>query len=206
MSLTAFQLRFCPGLYLHQEHIPHDLMGLLDGLPNWREDSRINGYLLANLALDCDYEQPKGLGGIGLLGESDFEKLLSMLGAMLHAKAIRATLDASVQGQLRDVIGEQGVRICLSQVDVIIGVWPSDWQRQLPSSDIANHLLHTGLGFWVQAMDTVNDDFSKRLLLRLPKNKTAIQVDLEPDTQTLAQALCLKITKLVTPECLHLLN
>ncbi len=206
MSLTAFQFRFCPGLFVHQAHLPNELQQILGALENWQEDARINGYLLARLDLDCDYEQPTGLAGIALLSDDELSKALSMLGAMLHGRAIRSTLEPQVQGQLRQVIGEQGVRNCLAQVDIIIGIWPPHWQQALPSEDLASHLLHTGLAFWLTALGPIEAGFAKRLRLRLPSMAQSSTIDIAPEQVPLAQALCMKTTKLVIPECLHLLN
>lgn len=206
MSLTAFQFRFCPGLFVHHDHLPQPLLGVLASLEAWQEDSRINGYLLSDLGLSCDYQQPTGLAGLGLLGSEELLKALYMLGAMLHGHSIRSTLEPNIQQQLRNVLGEQGVRSCLSQVDIIIGSWPSGWQQSMPKQGVAEQLLHTGLSFWLAASAPLDEAFAKRLRLRLPKFTQTIDYDIALEQRPLAKALCMKVTKLVIPECLHLLN
>lgn len=54
-SLTPYQLRFCPARYIDDAHLPHALLAVCDALPDWRQRSAINAWLLDELALTIDY-------------------------------------------------------------------------------------------------------------------------------------------------------
>lgn len=204
--LTAYQLRYCPARFIHSKQVPAPLQVLAEALPDWRCQGVINAWLLNELSLPVDYTMPTKLAGLALFAQADLLRTLALLGAILHGQAIRRVLDASTLARVHAVIGVDGHRFCLEQLNLIIGPWPPGWQQPLPMDDLARHLLHAGLQFWLQAIGDVDQGFVRRLDLRL-ENPLCEQACSMTDAQRpLAQTLCLKITRYASPACLHLLD
>lgn len=206
LLLTSYQLRFCPARYLDERHLPGSVREVLGGLAQWRQQSRLNAWLLEELSLSTDYRTPATLGGLALYPQSAFELTLGYLGGLLHGRAMRQLLRASDVQPVREAIGEAGHRYCLEQLDLIIGQWPVGWQQRLPQGPLQGYLQACGLQFWLFALGSVDEGYTRRLVLRLaPRGQLpALQVDAE--NQPLARALCLKVARQVSPECFHLLK
>lgn len=206
VGLTPYQLRFCPASYLHEDHMPHPWRWLLRPLSDWRTHPAINGALLDELALGIGYEMPALLGGVALFPQVELTSVLRRLGAVLHGEAIRHSVLAPVLRQIIALLGEEGHRAVLSQLDLLIGPWPVGWQRPLPDQLDAAYLEEVGLQFWLAAAGEADPDWAHRLALRRPPATRDLSWCLGADQQPLAQALCLKIAKQVTPQCCHLLK
>ena len=67
--LTPYQLRFCPARYIDEGHVPTALLAVRKALPDWRQRSAINAWLLDELGLPTDYQLPPRLGGLALFGQ-----------------------------------------------------------------------------------------------------------------------------------------
>lgn len=211
LLLTPYQLRFCPARYIHSTHVPLSLAGLADTLGHWRRHSGINAWLLGECKLDIEYELPPPLGGLALFEQAALEKTLGYLGALLHGHAIRQVLDATNLRRVHAAIGEAGHRYCLEQVELIIGAWPDGWQQPLPEGELADCLRQRALAFWLLACGDTPSGFARRLALRLalcePRlSEPAAQWTVSSSQRPLAQALCLKIARQVSPQCFHLLR
>ncbi|NDK98221.1 Yop proteins translocation protein K [Photorhabdus bodei] len=205
-ALTPYQFRFCPASYIHSDHLLSEWLAVLSSLPEWRNSPRLNGLLLTQFDLHVDYELPTGLGNIALLEQSCLEQLLTWLGALLHGQAIRHCLMATELRHLHDSLGKEGHRFCLNYLDIIIGNWPTGWQRSLPPEINANYFRTSALQFWLTAMEPPPIDFAKRLSLRLPAYENLAAWPISQAERPLAQALCLKLAKQVNTECYHLLK
>lgn len=211
LLLTPYQLRFCPARYIHPTHVPTSLAQLADTLGHWRRHSGINAWLLNECSLDVEYELPPTLGGLAFFEQAALEKTLGYLGALLHGHAIRQVLDAVNLRRVHAAIGEAGHRYCLEQLELIIGVWPQGWQQPLPEGELGDCLRQRALAFWLLACGDVPPGFARRLALRLPLSEFR-QFELQRQSpvssaqRPLAQALCLKIARQVSPQCFHLLK
>lgn len=206
LLLTSYQLRFCPARYLDERHLGVSVRAVLQGLGEWRHQSRLNAWLLEELALGVDYQAPVALGGLALYPQPAFELTLSYLGALLHGRAIRQLLRAGEVQHVREAIGEAGHRYCLEQLDLIIGQWPEGWQQRLPQGPLQAYLQICGLHFWLYALGPVDEGYARRLVLRLaPWTSPPVWLP-EAEKQKLASALCLKVARQVSPECCHLLK
>lgn len=206
VGLTPYQLRFCPASYLDEGHFPDAWRWLQDALPEWRSLPATNGALLDELALGTDYELPALLGGLALFPQTYLTRLLCRLGAVLHAEAIRHCLLAPRLRHIINLLGEEGHRTLLSQLDLLIGPWPAGWQQPLPAVLDGAYLEEAGLRFWLAAAGEVDPDWARRLALRLPPAVSGPSWCLAAEQLPLARALCLKIAKQVTPQCCHLLK
>ncbi len=133
VGLTPYQLRFCPASYLHEAHLPSSWAQVPELLPEWRTLPASNGALLEALTLGIGYEMPAPLGGLALFPQSELVLLLRRLGAVLHGEAIRRCLLAPTLRQIIALLGEEGHRAVLSQLDLLIGPWPAGWQQPLPA-------------------------------------------------------------------------
>ncbi|POG23722.1 preprotein translocase K [Aeromonas bestiarum] len=205
-GLTPYQLRFCPASYLHEAHFPLSWRWVQEILPDWRTLPASNYALLDELVLGIDYEMPVPLGGLALFPQAEFGLVLRRLGAMLHGEAIRHCLQASMLRQIIALLGEEGHRTLLSQLDLLIGPWPAGWQQYLPIQLDGAYLEEAGLQFWLAAAGAADPDWARRLVLRLPPAPKRPSLCLAATQLPLAQALCLKIAKQVTPQCCHLLK
>lgn len=206
LLLTSYQLRFCPARYLDERHLPESVCEVLEGLAQWRQQSRLNAWLLEELSLDIDYEMPAVLGGLALYPQSAFELTLGYLGGLLHGRAIRQLLRAGDVQPVREAIGEAGHRYCLEQLDLIIGQWPEGWQQRLPQGPLQGYLQACGLQFWLFALGSVDEGYARRLILRLAPRTAPPALMPNAGKQSLARALCLKVARQVSPECFHLLK
>ena len=206
MELSSYQLRFCPARYLDERHLPALTRRVLEGVAQWRHQSRLNAWLLEELSLGVDYQTPATLGGLALYTQSELELTLGSLGALLHGRAIRQLLRAGDVHRVREAMGETGHRYCLEQLDLIIGRWPEGWQQPLPLGPLQAYLQAYGLQFWLFALGPVDEGFARRLALRLAPR--AWPAALMPDVgkRPLAEVLCLKVARQVSPECFHLLK
>ncbi len=165
-----------------------------------------NGTLFEALGLGIGYEMPVPLGGLALFPQSELVLLLRRLGAVLHGEAIRRCLLALTLRQIIALLGKEGHRTLLSQLDLLIGPWPAGWQQPLPAQLEEGLLEEAGLQFWLAAAGEGYADWARRLALRLPPAPPGPSWPLAADQLPLAQALCLKIAKQVTPQCCHLLK
>lgn len=86
---------------------------------------------------------------------------------MLHGEAIRHCLLAPTLRQIIALLGEEGHRAVLSQLDLLIGPWPAGWQQPLPAQLDEGLLEEAGLQFWLAAAGRL-PDWARRLALRLP--------------------------------------
>ena len=206
VGLTPYQLRFCPASYLHEAHFPAAWCWLQAPLSDWRRLPAINGALLDELALGIDYEMPAPLGGLALFPLAELALVLRRLGAVLHGEGIRHCLLAPALREIISLLGEEGHKTVLSQLDLLIGPWPAGWQRPLPAQLDGAYLEQAGLQFWLAAVGDVDPDWARRLSLRLPPATQASSWRLVAEQLPLARALCLKIAKQVTPQCCHLLK
>lgn len=206
VGLTPYQLRFCPAAYLDDGHFPDSWRWLQDALPDWRIHPAVNEALLEELALDIAYESPSSLGGLALFPQSELASTLSHLGAVLHGEAIRHCLQGSTLRHIICLLGEEGHRNLLSQIDLLIGPWPAGWQQPLPLELNGSYLEAAGLQFWLAAAGNVEPGWARRLALRLSPSSTVPSWHLANESLPLARALCLKIAKQVTPQCCHLLK
>jgi len=211
LLLTPYQLRFCPARYIHPTHVPPSLTGLADTLGHWRRHSGINAWLLAECQLDIEYELPPTLGGLVFFEQAALEKTLGYLGALLHGHAIRQVLDATNLRRVHAAVGEAGHRYCLEQLELIIGVWPDGWQQPLPEGELGDCLRQRALAFWLLACGDAPLGFARRLALRLthfesPPSGPPVQWTVSSAQRPLAQALCLKTARQVSPQCFHLLK
>lgn len=204
--LTPYQLRFCPARYIDEGHVPTALLAVRKALPDWRQRSAINAWLLDELGLPTDYQLPPRLGGLALFGQVALQHTLRCLGGLLHGQALRQALTASVAQRVRAALGETGHRYCLQQLDVIIGPWPTGWQGTLPDGDLGGYLQTCGLEFWLSAAGDIDSGCARRLRLRLPPGPPSRYAALPAENPALAQALCLKVARQVSPECCHLLK
>ncbi|WP_033138601.1 Yop proteins translocation protein K [Aeromonas finlandensis] len=205
-GLTPYQLRFCPASYLHEEHFPSSWRWVQHVLPDWRMLSASNRALLDELVLGIDYEMPAALGGLALFPQAGLGMVLRRLGAVLHGEAIRHCLLAPALRQIIALLGEEGHRAVLSQLDLLVGPWPAGWQQPLPADLEGGYLETAGLQFWLAAAGDVDPDWARRLALRLPPAPPGPSWRLAASQLPLARALCLKIAKQVTPQCCHLLK
>ncbi|CAQ83122.1 MULTISPECIES: Yop proteins translocation protein K [Photorhabdus] len=205
-GLTPYQFKFCPASYIHSDHLPPEWLSVLSYLPEWRSSPRINGLLLTQFNLNVGYELPTGLGNIALLEQSYLEQMLTWLGALLHGQAIRHCLLATELRHLHNSLGIEGHRFCLKYLDIIIGNWPTGWQRPLPPTITANYFRTSALQFWLMAIDPFPVDFAKRLSLRFPPHENLPDWPVSQTERPLAQALCLKLAKQVNTECYLLLK
>ncbi|RON67788.1 Yop proteins translocation protein K [Pseudomonas fluorescens] len=211
LLLTPYQLRFCPARYIHPTRVPPALMQLADTLSHWRRHSGINAWLLSECALDIHYELPPTLGGLAFFEQAALEKTLGYLGALLHGHAIRQVLDASNLRRVHAAIGEAGHRYCLEQLELIIGAWPPGWQQPLPDGELGDCLRQRALAFWLLACTDAAPGFARRLALRLARAEPGVSTPVvhwavSSSQRSLAQALCLKIARQVSPQCFHLLK
>ena len=206
VGLTPYQLRFCPASYLHEAHLPLSWRRVTEILPEWRVLSASNGALLEVLSLGIGYDLPAPLGGLALFPQRELVQLLRRLGAVLHGEAIRNCLLAPVVRQVIALLGEEGHKTVISQLDLLIGPWPAGWQLPLPAQLDEVCLEEAGLHFWLAAAGEGEPDWARRLVLRLPPAPRNCSWTLSPDQLPLARALCLKIAKQVTPQCCHLLK
>ncbi|CAM3212645.1 SctK family type III secretion system sorting platform protein [Pseudomonas plecoglossicida] len=206
MPLTDYQLRFCPASYMHDSHVPRPLLGWLKRLPGWRQQPPINAWLLGELILPTHYDMPQGLAKIAFFERPELERIMTLVGAILHGGAIRQLMDGKSLQPVHAAIGEAGHRFCLEQLDYIIGPWPAGWQQRLPTHELSEYFLHYGLVFWLFAMGDADEAFSRRLALRIPKRSCVEPLPFNPLDAGLARALCLKITRKVSPACVHLLK
>ncbi|WP_225933145.1 SctK family type III secretion system sorting platform protein [Pseudomonas maumuensis] len=204
--MNQFQLRYCPAHYLHRAHCPEPLRQVAQVLPQWRQDSSINAWLLSVLGLAEPFAMPMQLGGLGLYPQPEFQGVLASLGGLLHGQAIQQRLDRAGQVYLRQALGEQGHRYCLEKCSLIIGPWPSGWQRALPSGALDDYLPICGLAFWLQACGEVDPGFVRRLALRLPGTDVLPVWPIDDEQRDLARILCLKVARDRSPQCCHLLN
>ena len=85
MSMTPFQLRYCPARYLHQAHCPEPLRQVAQALPHWRRDSSINGWLLS--ALDLYIGQMKQLLSNSIEG-LDYDRISVVLVPSAQARQL----------------------------------------------------------------------------------------------------------------------
>lgn len=205
-GLTPYQLRFCPASYLDEGHFPKTWCGLREALPAWRTLPALNGALLNELALGIEYDLPVPLGGLALFPQAELILLLRRLGAVLHGEAIRHCLQAPMLRHLISLLGEEGHRTLLSQLDLLIGLWPAGWQRSLPAQPDGAYLEQAGLQFWLAAVGEADPGWARRLALRLPLASAVAPWKLATEQLPLARVLCLKIAKQVTPQCCHLLK
>ncbi|MGL5089589.1 MAG: Yop proteins translocation protein K [Aeromonas sobria] len=206
VGLTPYQLRFCPASYLHEAHLPPSWARVPEILPEWRTLPASNGALLEALTLGTGYEMPAMLGGVALFPQGELVQLLRRLGAVLHGEAIRHCLLAPALRQVITLLGEEGHRAVLSQLDLLIGPWPAGWQQPLPAQLEEASLEEAGLQFWLAAAGEGEPDWARRLALRLAPAPLGPSWRLTTDQLPLARALCLKIAKQVTPQCCHLLK
>ncbi|GGL23693.1 type III export protein PscK [Pseudomonas brenneri] len=211
LLLTPYQLRFCPARYIHPTRLPSSLAGLTETLDHWRRHRGINAWLLNEFALGIEYELPPMLGGLAFFEQAALEKTLGYLGALLHGHAIRQVLDAQNLRRVHAAIGEAGHRYCLEQLELIIGSWPQGWQQPLPAGELVDCLRQRALEFWLLACDDAPSGFSRRLALRLAPGESRLLVSpqrwhVSSSQRPLAQALCLKIARQVSPQCFHLLK
>lgn len=205
-SLTPYQLRFCPARYIDDAHLPHALLAVCDALPDWRQRSAINAWLLDELALTIDYPLAPQLGGLALFGHAALQHTLRCLGGLLHGHALRHALTARESQRVQAALGDAGHRYCLQQVDMIIGLWPAGWQSALPDGDLSVYLQTSGLEFWLSAAGEADGGFARRLRLRLAPGPPSRSAALPAENPALARALCLKVARQVSPECCHLLK
>ncbi len=110
-----------------------------------------NGTLFEALGLGIGYEMPVPLGGLALFPQSELVLLLRRLGAVLHGEAIRRCLLALTLRQIIALLGKEGHRTLLSQLDLLIGPWPAGWQQPLPAQLEEGLLEEAGLQFWLAA-------------------------------------------------------
>lgn len=206
VGLTPYQLRFCPAAYLDEGHFPESWRWAQETMPEWRTLPAVNEALLDELALDTVYELPSPLGGLALFPRSELIRLLTYLGAVLHGESIRHCLLASSLRHIINLLGEDGYRTLLSQLDLLIGPWPAGWQQPLPQQLNDVCLEATGLQFWLAAAGETAPGWYQRLALRLPPMIPAPTWHMATEQVPLARALCLKIAKQVTPQCCHLLK
>lgn len=206
VALTPYQLRFCPASYLHEDHFPDLWRWLPQSMPEWRNLPASNQALLDELTLGIDYGLPSPLGGLALFPAELLRSLLRQLGAVLHGEAIRHSLQAGVLRQVIALLGEEGHRSLLAGLDLLIGPWPAGWQLSLPERFDEAALQMAGLGFWLAATGDADPDWARRLILRLPASPLLRRWRVSDELRPLAQGLCLKLAKQVTPECCHLLK
>ncbi len=204
--LTAYQFRFCPARYIHPDHLVFPWASIMIAMPDWRYCPRNNSLLLQELALNIDYASPGELAGIAACDPEHFRKLTGWLGAILHARSLRANLSACTLRHVHHAIGVQGHRFCLSQHDVLIGKWPDEWQYSLPEGVLAEYVSRRGLSFWCGALCDAEPGFIRRLWLRLPKGSGGIDAGAVQNHATLARVLCHKIAKKVSAACYPLLK
>ena len=206
VGLTPYQLRFCPAAYLDDGHFPESWRWVQEVMPEWRTLPAVNEALLDELALDIAYELPSPLGGLALFPQEALASLLTYLGAVLHGESIRHCLLAAGLRHIISLLGEEGYRALLSQLDLLIGPWPSGWQQPLPQQPDGAYLKAAGLQFWLAAAGEADAGWRRRLALRLSPSLPAPSWHLASEQVPLARALCLKIAKQVTPQCCHLLK
>ncbi|MDF9618770.1 SctK family type III secretion system sorting platform protein [Pseudomonas entomophila] len=204
--MTAYQLRYCPARYIYPGWMPSPLQVLAHALPDWRCEGRVNAWLLSEMGLPLDYTMPQRLGGVALFPAQQLRSTLGMLGAMLHARAIRQLVDVGSLRRVHAAIGAQGHRYCLEHHALLIGTWPEDWQCALPAGDLDEYLPACGLDFWLQAIGEVDQGFARRLQLRHAQVPVAAPFEVAAEQRPLAQILCLKIARHTSPTCLHLLD
>ncbi|MNJ30561.1 Yop protein translocation protein K [compost metagenome] len=204
--LTAYQLRYCPARYIHPSQLPVALQTLAQALPDWRSQNSVNAWLITELALALDYPISARLAGLALFAQTDLRRTLGTLGAILHGQAIRQALEASTLARLHAAIGCAGHRFCLEHLELIIGPWPAGWQQVLPAGDLDDYLHRYGLAFWMQAMGEVDQGFARRLGLRIAQAQVISSCSITEEQRPLAQTLCLKIARHMSPTCLHLLD
>ncbi|KZB74912.1 preprotein translocase K [Yersinia pestis] len=145
--ITSFQLRFCPAAYLHLEQLPSLWRSILPYLPQWRDSAHLNAALLDEFSLDTDYEEPHGLGALPLQPQSQLELLLCRLGLVLHGEAIRRCVLASPLQQLLTLVNQETLRQIIVQHELLIGPWPTHWQRPLPTEIESRTMIQSGLAF-----------------------------------------------------------
>ncbi|PDQ27292.1 preprotein translocase K [Yersinia pestis] len=202
--ITSFQLRFCPAAYLHLEQLPSLWRSILPYLPQWRDSAHLNAALLDEFSLDTDYEEPHGLGALPLQPQSQLELLLFRLGLVLHGEAIRRCVLASPLQQLLTLVNQETLRQIIVQHELLIGPWPTHWQRPLPTEIESRTMIQSGLAFWLAAMEPQPQAWCKRLSLRLPLATPSEPWLVAESQRPLAQTLCHKLVKQVTPTCSHL--
>lgn len=205
-GVEDYQLRFCPANYIHVSQLPNVLAVLINRLPRWRQQASINSWLIQEFGLSVCYELPTGLGAIALCEQSTLELIIGRLGAVLHGRAISKLVDARSLRPVHAAIGEAGHRFCLEQLELIIGDWPPGWQRPLPEGDLTAYFFHCGLTFWRSAAGDIDEAITKRLALRLPFYPSTITWKHQSEQLPLANALCLKVARHMSPTCLHLLK
>lgn len=206
IALTAFQFRHCPGRYLHPTQLPAALGLVAETHGQWRQDSSVNGWLLAELDLDDAFAMPAALGGLALYPQPALENVLAALGGVLHGGAMQGLVDRRSQLRLRDALGVQGHRYCLEKWRLIIGPWPPGWQHSLPQGALQAYLPNCGLAFWLGACGPSDAGFVRRLMLRLPVATLQPSWPMDDAQRALARTLCLKVARDRSPECFHLLN
>ncbi|MCG8291429.1 SctK family type III secretion system sorting platform protein [Pseudomonas entomophila] len=205
-ALTPYQLRYCPAAYLHPTRVPPALQALARAMPGWRGMGSVNAWLLHELDLPLDYSLPDQLGGLALFPTQQLQGTLAMLGALLHARAMRQAIDACTLRRVHAAIGAQGHRYCLERHGLLIGAWPQAWQLPLPPGDLHSYLPALGLAFLAQAIGDMDPGFTRRLQLRLEPAPELAACPVAEEQRPLARLLCLKIARHTSPTCLHLLD
>ncbi len=206
LFLTPYQFRFCPARYIHPDNLIYPWADVMTLMPDWRQQPGNNGLLLKVLALNTDYVHPGEHDAIALSSPEYFRQLTVLLGAVLHARSLRTSLSAATLRHVHHAIGIEGHRFCLSQLDLLIGKWPDEWQHPLPEGALTDYFSHWGLSFWCGALHDTSPGFIRRLWLRLPKGSGGIDKGVVQHHPALAQVLCQKIIKKVSQECGHLLK
>ncbi|HCS09140.1 MAG TPA: preprotein translocase K, partial [Pseudomonas sp.] len=76
----------------------------------------------------------------------------------------------------------------------------------LPDGELGGYLQTCGLEFWLSAAGDIDSGCARRLRVRLPPGPPSRYAALPAENPALAQALCLKVARQVSPECCHLLK
>jgi len=179
--------------------------------PTYREQS----YVLAcfDLADDYDFDFSNPAKSVALLSNRHLMRLLTVVGACFYLESCKKIIEKDALKALKNLLGEDGYRFVIFQVPFLLSNFPEAWQKTLPvglaEDELRELFSHLGLSVFASLLENTPESFSKRLLLKLPKDMAEhyAKTDfIKTEDNPMIYRLIKKTCKQVMPECSHLLK
>ena len=214
VSQIQHQFNYCPCSYIDESWVVEKQPWLLK-LQGWRNQAAINQWCIEDWALSpiTDHAFNHPYNSLALLPVEATNRLLLMIGGIMHCQAMRQVVLKQPKQCLNQVFGVDETRFLIQQGPMMISNWPSGWQKPLPTSLDEKSFEKTAreLGYlWVTFLLAKSpSELVQRWQFKLDRQLTLTDRNadwLDDAHRDLAYRLIKKIAKQVIPQWFHLLK
>lgn len=214
ISQIQHLFNYCPCNYIDESWVIEKQPWLLK-LHGWREKANINQWCIDEWQLSpiTDHVFNHPYNSLTLLPIEATNRLLLMIGGLMHCNAMRQVVLKQPKHCLNQVFGVDETRFLIQQGPMMLHNWPSGWQKELPTSFEHTSFEKTAreLGYlWVRfLLEKSPSELLQRWQLKLDRQLTITELSadwLDDLHRDLAYQLIKKIAKQVISQWFHLLK